>query len=115
MASLLGDSTFQSGELRCKRSEFDGGFLTACKTGRRALLQEYIKRDANYPAYAFLFATHTPDEAPPIGVGHGTDLDYSKPRLEFSMSRGTSLLTNMDTHCLSNISLRRVPNIGANI
>jgi len=89
--------------------------LTTFKTGRRALLQEYTKRDASYPAYAFLFATHVPGESPVLGVGHGTDLEFSKSRARIFHVACTRLLTNIDTYCLSNISLRRVRSIRPNI
>lgn len=40
------------------------------------LLQEYTRRDASYPAYTYLFATHRPGEHPALGVPHGADLDF---------------------------------------
>lgn len=64
--------------------------LTLCKTGRRAVLQEYIRRDASYPAYAYLFANHRPEENPALGVPHGAELEFGKPKSRCALARCTA-------------------------
>jgi len=55
-ASIFGDIVFQS--------------------GRRALLDAYIKRDPFYPAYSYLFTQPTTGAPANLGISHGSEIAY---------------------------------------
>jgi len=56
ISSLLGDTVFQS--------------------GRRSLLQAYVRHQSDIQAYSYLFATNVPGTNPALGVPHASELNF---------------------------------------
>ena len=60
LASIYGDGLFQS--------------------GRRLLLDAYIAKYKEYPAYNYLFTANTPGAKPALGVYHSSEIPFGTSR-----------------------------------